>query len=673
MEKCPVEYQSVSSKFPTVPDSILDAPASALDRPLTITKFADKRAARKSELVRSLRDAAPRLIAATASEKARLPLLKLARHGDVPTAKGSLRHNANVIAIEGVEGDHDAGTLTLDQAADRLRAAGLAAVLYTSPSHRPEHPRWRVLCPTSRPLPPVEREALCARLNGVLDGSLAPESFNLSQSYYYGGLEGGEAPHVELVDGMALDAARSLDAGARGRDGTPYRERLEPVAVEPDDDDGLGGLRPEPDLGRIGKALALVPSDDRETWLTVAMAMHDEFSGGDDGFTLWDDWSQSSIKYDASDQRRVWESFGSRIGKPVTIATLYKLAKGHAPPIGNGRLTFRTPAECDASPPRGYIVKGLAAPRDVLCIFGAPGAGKSLIAPYIGYMLALGLPAFGMRTKAGRVMYVAAEDELGMRGRLAALRRRHGDAPEMLLVEGVTDLLDDRGPDLDALHAAVADQRPSLIVIDTLAMAFPGLEENDARDMGRVVAVARSLTVHGAAVMLIHHGTKADGSTPRGHSVLNGALDAALQLQPADDGIIRGKLTKNKNGTCERDIAFRIEAETLATDEDGDAVTAAVAVELAPGTATRRERLSASEQAGLSILTEMSGPSRDAVNEVDWREACIVSRRLSGSDERANQRRAVDRVAKALSQKGLIAIADGKVGMAGRCATDDDE
>jgi hypothetical protein len=657
---------TVAPRGNTAPDSILDAPSSALDRPLTITKFPDPKAARLTELTRSLREAAPRLVAATAATKGQLPLLKLAEFGGILSTKKSLRHNANVIAIEGVEGDHDAGTLTLEEAAERLRKAGLAAVLYTSPSHLPDSPRWRVLCPTSRPLPPAEREALCARLNGVLDGALAPESFTLSQSYYYGGVAGTARPELELVDGMALDLAAGLDGAARGRDGRPYRAVPEPAGEL--EDDGLGGLRPEPDLDRIGRALALIPSDDRETWLTVAMALHDEFTAGEEGFALWDEWSASSAKYDADDQRRVWESFGSRIGKPVTIGTLYKLAKQHAPPIGTGGLTFRTPAECEASPRRGYIIKGLAAPGDVLCVFGAPGAGKSLIAPYLGYMLALGLPAFGMRTKPGRVMYVAAEDELGMRGRLTALKRRHGDAPEFALVEGVSDLLDDMGPDLDALAAAVAEQRPALIVIDTLAMAFPGLEENDARDMGRVVAIARSLTVHGAAVMLIHHGTKAEGSTPRGHSVLNGALDAALQLQPADDGVVRGRLTKNKNGTCDRDIAFHIQAETLGTDEDGDAITAALAVELAPGSAPRRERLPASERAALAILTDMAGTMREPVDEAAWREACIASRRLSGSEERANQRRAVDRVAKGLSQKGLIALADGMVGIAGTCA-----
>ena len=47
------------------------------------------------------------------------------------------------------------------------------------------------------------------------------------------------------------------------------------------------------------------------------------------------------------------------------------------------------------------------------------------------------------------------------------------------------------------------ERRPALVVIDTVAMAFPGLIENDADAMGRVVAVARALTEHGAAVLLV--------------------------------------------------------------------------------------------------------------------------------------------------------------------------
>ena len=43
-------------------------------------------------------------------------------------------------------------------------------------------------------------------------------------------------------------------------------------------------------------------------------------------------------------------------------------------------LTFLTPDDCESAPSRGYLIKGLFAPGDVACIFGAPGAGKSLIA-----------------------------------------------------------------------------------------------------------------------------------------------------------------------------------------------------------------------------------------------------------------------------------------------------
>ena len=168
-----------------------------------------------------------------------------------------------------------------------------------------------------------------------------------------------------------------------------------------------------------------------------------------------------------------------------------------------------------------------------------------------------------MRTKQASVFYVAAEDEYGMRGRIKALQMAHGAAENFKLVGGVSNLLVAGSPDLLELRQAVKAHKPKLIVIDTLAMAFPGLEENSADAMGRVVAVARKLTEHGAAVILVHHDTKSEGGTPRGHSLLNGALDAALHVKRDEQGIIRGKLTKNRNGSCDRDIAFRIGIETV--------------------------------------------------------------------------------------------------------------
>lgn len=112
---------------------------------------------------------------------------------------------------------------------------------------------------------------------------------------------------------------------------------------------------------------------------------------------------------------------------------------------------------------------------------------------------------------------MAAEDELGMQSRITALKAKHGDAENFKLVIGVSDLFTPNSPDLRELLNQIMRHKPSLVFIDTLAMAFPGLEEYSAAPMGRVMDVGKKLAEHGAAVIFIHHGTKAEGNTPRGH------------------------------------------------------------------------------------------------------------------------------------------------------------
>lgn len=122
--------------------------------------------------------------------KAACPLLKLATFGQVVSSKGSLRHDGNVTAIYGVEGDHDAGTMHPQYAAALLSAAGITALVYTTPSHTEAAPRWRVLVPTSQPYASAAHGELVGRINALLGGTLAAESFALSQSYYFGRVAG---------------------------------------------------------------------------------------------------------------------------------------------------------------------------------------------------------------------------------------------------------------------------------------------------------------------------------------------------------------------------------------------------------------------------------------------------------------------------------------------------
>jgi hypothetical protein len=157
-----------------------------------------------------------------ASEKDALPWLKLATFGDKKSDKWSLRHDANVNSISGVEGDYDRKLMSFETAYERLKRAGLSSLLYASPSCTRAEPKWRVLCPTSRNLPPEQRAQLLARINGVLGGVLSAESFTLSQSYYYGSVNNNPEHRIEvIVDGDYIDLRPDLDAGALGKSGKP--------------------------------------------------------------------------------------------------------------------------------------------------------------------------------------------------------------------------------------------------------------------------------------------------------------------------------------------------------------------------------------------------------------------------------------------------------------------
>lgn len=72
-------------------------------------------------------------------------------------------------------------------------------------------------------------------------------------------------------------------------------------------------------------ALAVIPSDDRDVWWRMGMALKSEF--GDDGLPLFEAWSEMSASFDAKAVKSTWKSF--KPGGPVTIGTLIAEAKRH--------------------------------------------------------------------------------------------------------------------------------------------------------------------------------------------------------------------------------------------------------------------------------------------------------------------------------------------------------
>lgn len=304
----------------------------ALDIPFPVTFFTDTSASTARREILNLRDMAERLQSTRATGKDALPLWKLATFGDARTVKNSLRHDDNLEQITGIEGDYDAGKVTPVEAVARLRAAGIAALVHTTPSHRPGVPRWRVLCPLAQPVAKEARSALVERLNDALGGVLASESFTPSQPFYFGTIEGRGAPETHLVDGRCIDAVAPTPRPAAP---APVTDDLAALLGDDDDSDLWADYAEakrerdwEPD--RIRSALrAITDASDRDTWLQIGMALHHASGGADAGYDLWCRWSRRCPeKYDDRDQRRTWKSFGRR-GGGVTIASLYQVAKGY--------------------------------------------------------------------------------------------------------------------------------------------------------------------------------------------------------------------------------------------------------------------------------------------------------------------------------------------------------
>lgn len=184
--------------------------------------------------------------------KAECALLKLATFGEVRSARESLRTNDNMLpsGLHGVEGDYDAEEIGPEAASALLRAEGIHAFVYTSPSHKPDAPRWRILCPTSQPLEPRERDALVRRLNAIVGGVLSPESYTRSQAFYFGRVKGVAFETFRVVGRRCIDEATEI-AGVEKRRmrcddrGQPYSaQRRTPDSELVEDIEAGRGMHP---------------------------------------------------------------------------------------------------------------------------------------------------------------------------------------------------------------------------------------------------------------------------------------------------------------------------------------------------------------------------------------------------------------------------------------------
>jgi hypothetical protein len=192
-------------------------------------------------------------------------------------------------------------------------------------------------------------------------------------------------------------------------------------------------------------------------------------------------------------------------------------------------------------------------------LYGPPGSFKSFHALHIAHCIATGTPWMGNEvTEAGGVLYIAGEGFGGVGARIKACKQHHqteAGAPIYVIRHqlNLRSSIEDFNALVLAIEQLVMDSGIDfkLIVIDTLARAFGGGDENSASDMMQFVVTCGHIQkiVQDAALMILHHSGKDSSRGMRGSSALLGAVDSELELIRFEDsmkGIVR--IAKQKDG-----------------------------------------------------------------------------------------------------------------------------
>lgn len=303
----------------------------------------------------------------------------------------------------------------------------------------------------------------------------------------------------------------------------------------------------------------------------------------------------------------------------------------------------------------GYLVKGLLQRRSHAVMYGAPGEGKTFVALDVAYHVAAGREWHGHKVHQGPVLYLAYEGVGGMAKRAAALLRHYGDEDVPLYVQGADyNLRDMEGRQALAEDMAALPEKPALIVIDTLARAMKGGDENSAQDMGALNdAVSALIEATGACVVLVHHSGKNKAGGARGSSALLGAIDTELEV---DSRQVFSR--KQRDIELADPIGFKLVPVMVGVDEDGEDITSCV---VEPSTASAEIASAASSLRGNSkrafeTLCEMA-LDNEPVRQDDWRRAC---HEFLPKGESAASKTMYD-VRTALKRAGVIEIVDGLV------------
>jgi hypothetical protein len=272
-----------------------------------------------------------------------------------------------------------------------------------------------------------------------------------------------------------------------------------------------------------------------------------------------------------------------------------------------------------------WVIHEIFPDRGVASIYGAPSSGKTFIGIDLACRISLGHRLFFGREVGKRpVVYLALEGGRGIAKRLSAWDKANGIKSEVQIVLEPFSLLQD--DDVDCLCRAITAKFPqgSVVIIDTLAQASPGADENTSKDMGIIVGAAnRIATEISGLVVMIHHSGKDASRGLRGHSSLNGAMDAVISITRDEASNIRTwKVAKMKDADDGASGTFELQIEQLGIDNRGNAITSCSVREVS---AVFAETKAATARLGTNQKSVLNALKADNPSNGVWDYAEVLS------------------------------------------------
>lgn len=356
------------------------------------------------------------------------------------------------------------------------------------------------------------------------------------------------------------------------------------------------------------------PDNEYLGWVKVGMAIKDYGLS----FDVWDKWSKGGTKYQAHEMSQKWNSFkgtGISIGslvyhakqggwKPATIEQKIDMviSKRETPihdaetgetedqpeqdtPKERGRFYYDNAPDIGINLDVNDFVQGLLTENTMSVVYGASNCGKTFFMSDLSFHVAQGKEWRGKRVEKGNVMYLSLEGQRGIDNRINAYKLENKvDIDGFLRVPCPINFVSENADDIPLFVEFVNEANKKfgsdikLIVIDTLARALGGGDENSGVDMGLLVKhsdlIRKNTNAH---ICFIHHSGKDESKKARGHSSLRAAVDTEIEIsRKENDDFSNIKIQKQRDMDMEADMQFKLKRVVLGQNKYNEEVTSCV-------------------------------------------------------------------------------------------------